>query len=200
LISSLGIWIIDNTPYITYLNPSFNAIFVEFYEYAPKEDNYLTKKFLSYLKFLHNYGLNVLTFVELYPFNAIKSIKENNVKFRTLFEKCTMAYSTSLCKNCFTFIVSSPNIFFYFVFAMFFWIFQSHWFIWLIYFQTFTTTICIFFKIINVSFCYGLATNKWKITRQDKFYWSINWCWFAEELFPRLSLFITLNHTSPKIS
>jgi len=88
---------VDNTPYITYLNPSVNAI-IEFYEYAPKEDNYLTKIFLSYLKFLHNYGLNVPTFMELYPFNAIRSIKENNVKFQTLFEKYTMAYSTSLCR------------------------------------------------------------------------------------------------------
>jgi hypothetical protein len=50
------------------------------------------------------------------------------------------------------------------------------------------------------SYCYGPATNKWRITRQDKFYWSINWCWSVEELFPILSPFITLNHTSPKIS
>jgi len=48
--------------------------------------------------------------------------------------------------------------------------------------------------------CYGLTTNKWRITRQDKLYWSINRCWSAEGLFPRLSPFITLNHTSPKIS
>jgi len=55
--------------------------------------------------------------------------------------------------------------------------------------------------IISIpSSCYGLAINKWRITRQDKFYWSINWCWSAEELFPRLSPFITLNHSSPKIS
>jgi hypothetical protein len=118
--------LVNNTPYRTYLNPSFNAIFVEFYEYAPKEDSYLTKTFLPYLKFIHNSGLNAPTFVELYPFNAIRSIKEDDVRFRTLFEKCTMAYSTSFYKNCFTSIVSSPNILFYSFFAMFFWIFQSH--------------------------------------------------------------------------
>ncbi len=55
-------------------------------------------------------------------------------------------------------------------------------------------------KMTKVPRCYGPATNKWRITRQDKFYWSINWCWSTEGLFPRLSPFITLNHTSPKIS
>jgi hypothetical protein len=82
-------------PYKTYLNPPFNAIFVEFYEYVPKEDNYIMKTFLPYLKFLHYFGFHVPTFVELYPFGAIKSIKEDDVKFQTLFEKCTMVCSTS---------------------------------------------------------------------------------------------------------
>jgi len=55
-------------------------------------------------------------------------------------------------------------------------------------------------EILSRSNCYGPTTNKWKITRQDKLYWSINWCWSADRLFPRLSPFITLDHTSPKIS
>ncbi len=46
--------LVDDTPYTTCLNLPFNAIFVESYEYAPKEDNYLMKTFLLYLKFLHN--------------------------------------------------------------------------------------------------------------------------------------------------
>jgi hypothetical protein len=50
----------------------FNAIFVESYEYAPKEDNYLMKTLLLYLEFLHNSGLNVPTFVELYLFGTSK--------------------------------------------------------------------------------------------------------------------------------
>jgi hypothetical protein len=35
--------LVDNTPYRTYLNLLSNAIFVESYEYVPKEDNYLMK-------------------------------------------------------------------------------------------------------------------------------------------------------------
>jgi hypothetical protein len=68
-------------PYKSYLNLPFNAIFVEFYEYAPKKDNYLMKIFLSYLEFLHNSRFSVPTFVEFYLFDTIKSIKEDNVRF-----------------------------------------------------------------------------------------------------------------------
>jgi hypothetical protein len=109
-------------PYRTYLNPPFNAIFVESYEYTPKEDNYLMKIFFPYLEFFHNFGLNVPTFVELYPFGAIKSIKEDDVKFWMLFKKCTMAYFASFCRNHSTSVISSPNILFCFFLAMFFWI------------------------------------------------------------------------------
>ncbi len=51
--------LVDDTPYRTYLNPSFNAIFIESFEYMPKEENYLMNTFLSYLEFLHNSGLSV---------------------------------------------------------------------------------------------------------------------------------------------
>ncbi len=74
------------------MNPPFNAIFVESYENLPKEDNYFMKTFLQYLEFIHYSRLNVPTFVEFYPFNAIKSIKVDNVRFQTLFEKCTMHF------------------------------------------------------------------------------------------------------------
>jgi hypothetical protein len=53
--------------YRTYLNPPFNAIFVESYEDLPKEDNYLMKTLLLYLEFFHYFGLSIPTFVELYP-------------------------------------------------------------------------------------------------------------------------------------
>jgi hypothetical protein len=39
-----------------------------------------------YLEFLHNSRLNIPTFVELYPFGTIRSIKEDNVKFWTLLK------------------------------------------------------------------------------------------------------------------
>ncbi len=68
-------------PYKTCLNPPSNAIFVESYEYVLKEDNYLMKVLLPYLEFFHYIGLNVPTFVELYPFDAIRCIKENDVRF-----------------------------------------------------------------------------------------------------------------------
>jgi hypothetical protein len=78
--------LVDDKPYRTCLNPPSNAIFVEFYEYTPKEDNYLMKTLLPYLKFFHYSGLSVPSFVELYPFGAIKSIKEDNIKFRMLLK------------------------------------------------------------------------------------------------------------------
>jgi hypothetical protein len=64
--------LVDDTPYKTCLNPPFNAIFVESYEYTPKENNYLMKTFFPYLKFFHNFGFSVPTFVELYPSGASK--------------------------------------------------------------------------------------------------------------------------------
>jgi hypothetical protein len=82
-------------PYKTFLNPPFNVIFVESYEYAPKEDNDPMKTLIPYLKFLDYIKLNVFTFMEFYPFSTIKNIKEDDVRFWTLFEKCTMACSTS---------------------------------------------------------------------------------------------------------
>jgi hypothetical protein len=56
----------------------------------PKEDNYVLGTLLPYLESFHYSGFNVPTFVENYPFGAIKSFKEDDVKFWTLFEKCTM--------------------------------------------------------------------------------------------------------------
>jgi hypothetical protein len=78
--------VVNDKPYKTCLNLSFNAIFVESYEYAPKENNYLMKTLLSYLEFLHFFGLSVSTFVELYIFDAITSTKEDNVKFQTFLK------------------------------------------------------------------------------------------------------------------
>jgi hypothetical protein len=143
--------LVDDMPYRTCLNPPCNAIYVESYEYMPKE-NYLMKTLLPYLKFFHYFGLSLPTFVELYPFNAIKSMKEDDVRFRMLFKKCTMVYLANFCKNRSTSIVSSPNIFFCLFLPMLFWIFQSHWFLWLIYFRTFTIIICLFFQIISAPF------------------------------------------------
>ncbi len=118
--------LVDDTFYKTYLNLPFNAIFVESFEYVPKEDNYLMKILLPYLEFFHYSRLSVPTFVELYPFDAIGCIKENNVRFRTLFKKCTMACCTSFYRNHSTSVVNSPNVLFCSFLPMLFWIVQSH--------------------------------------------------------------------------
>ncbi len=138
--------LVDDMPHKTYLNSPFDAIFVKSYEYMLKEYNYLMKTILSYLEFFHYFKLCVPTFVELYLFGAIKSIKEDNVKFQMLSKKCTMAYSASFCRNCLTSVINNPNNFFFSFLPMLFRIFQSHWFLWSIYIQTFTTTICLFFS------------------------------------------------------
>ncbi len=97
-----------------------HIILVESHQYVPKYDNYIMKTLITYFQFLHNSRLNVPTFVELYPFGTIKSIKEDDVRFWTLFKKCTMACSTSFCRNCLTSIINSPNILFCSFLPMFF--------------------------------------------------------------------------------
>jgi hypothetical protein len=102
--------LVDDTPYKFCLNPPFNAIFVESYENLPKEDNYFMKILFLYIELnLHYFGFNVPTFVKLYPFGTIKSFKEDDVRSRMLFKKCTMACYTSFNINCSTSIVGSPN-------------------------------------------------------------------------------------------
>ncbi len=99
-------------PYKTYLNLPFNAIFAESYEYVPIKDNYLMKILLPYIECLYYSRFNVPTFVELYPFNTIRSLEKDDVKFQTLLEKCTMACCTNFCKNRLSSIVSSLDILF----------------------------------------------------------------------------------------
>jgi len=74
-----------------------------------KEDNYFLRILLPYLKLFHYSGFSVPTFVENYPFGAIKRFKEDDVKFWMLFEKCTMAYNANFYRNQSTFVVSSPD-------------------------------------------------------------------------------------------
>jgi hypothetical protein len=57
--------------------------------------------------------------MELYPFSSIKSLKENDVRFWTLFEKCTMACCAIFYKNQLTFVVSNPNFNLFFPFSFF---------------------------------------------------------------------------------
>jgi hypothetical protein len=74
--------LVDDAPYRTYMNLHFNAIFVESYEYTPKEDNYLVKTIFPYLKFLHNFRLSVPTFVELYILAPLEVSRKMMSDFR----------------------------------------------------------------------------------------------------------------------
>lgn len=117
--------LLNNTPYKTYLNPPFNAIFVEFYEDLPKEDNCFMKIFFPYLEFLHYSKLSIPTFVEFYPFGTIRSLKENNVRFQTLVDNAPWPIMY-FCKNHSTFLICSPNFIFCSFLPILSWIFQSH--------------------------------------------------------------------------
>ncbi len=77
------------------------------------------KTILPYLEFFHNFVLSVLTFVEFYPLSTIKIIKED-VRFRILFRKCTMACFTNFYKNRSTSIVSNLDFIFCSFLPMFF--------------------------------------------------------------------------------
>jgi hypothetical protein len=85
----------------------------------PKEDNYLLKTFLPCLESFHYSRLNVPTFVEDYPFGTIKKFNEDNVRFWTLFEKCTMVCKANFYRNWLTFIVNSLNFPFFFFLKLF---------------------------------------------------------------------------------
>ncbi len=82
--------LVEDMLHITCQNPSFNVIFIEFYEDMLKEDSYLLGTFFPHVELFHYSRFNVPTLVENYPFVAIRSFKEDDVKIWTLFEKCTM--------------------------------------------------------------------------------------------------------------
>jgi hypothetical protein len=101
--------LVHNTPYKTCQILLFNVIIIESYKDVPKEDNYFLGTLLPYLKLFHYFGFSVPTFVENCPFGATKSLKEDDVKFQTLFEKCTRAYNINFYRNSLISIVSNPN-------------------------------------------------------------------------------------------
>ncbi len=145
--------LVDDTPYKCCLNPPFNAIFVESYEDLPKEDNYLMKILLLYLKLnLHYFGFNVPTFVKLYPFGTIKNFKEDDVRSQMLLKKCTMAYYASFSRNRSTSIVNSPNFFFCSFLPFLSWIFQILSFMWSLISRTLPTTLCFFYRLLVCHF------------------------------------------------
>lgn len=106
-----SIHLVDDTPYKTYQNPPFNAIFIKSYKEMPKEHNYFLRIIFLYLKLFYYSWLHIPTFVEDYPFGTIKNFKENDVKLETLFEKCIMGNATFYI-NLLTSVINSPKFLF----------------------------------------------------------------------------------------
>jgi hypothetical protein len=90
-------------------------IFIESSKDMPEEENYFLRIFLPYLESFHYSGFNVATFVENHAFGAIRSLKEDDVKFWTLFEKMHRGCNANFYKNQLTSIVSSPIYPFFFI-------------------------------------------------------------------------------------
>ncbi len=97
-------------------NPHFNVIFVEFYEEQKKKK--LVSTIIPYLELFHQFGFNVPIFVEDNPFGTIRNIIEDDVKYKTLFEKCINKCNVSFYKNTLKSIISSQN-FPFFSFSIF---------------------------------------------------------------------------------
>jgi hypothetical protein len=64
----LGTLFVDDTPYKSLFNGSFNAIYVETFEKSGRNDNYLLGIVLPYMETLHFLEFNVPTFVQDNPF------------------------------------------------------------------------------------------------------------------------------------
>jgi hypothetical protein len=91
-----NILLVDDTPYKTYQNPPFNAIFIESYKEMPKEHNHFLRIIFLYLELFYYSWLHITTFVEDYPFGAIKNFKENDVKLETYLRNAPWEMSLSI--------------------------------------------------------------------------------------------------------
>jgi len=63
----------------------------------------------AFTQLFHYSRLNVPTFVEDNPFGTIKHVTKDDVKYNTLFEKCTNKCDASFYKNTLTSIISSQH-------------------------------------------------------------------------------------------
>jgi hypothetical protein len=96
----LGTLFVDDTPYKSLFNGSFNAIYVETFEKSGRNDNYLLGIVFPYMETIHFLEFSVPTFVQDNPFGRnIKHIRWNDPIYKTLFEGCTSSCDSSYCTN-----------------------------------------------------------------------------------------------------
>jgi len=93
--------LVDDTPYESMFNESFNVIFVKMFDTCSKDPNdYLVSIVLPYLECLHNFGMSVSTFVKHNPFGSIRRITHgHHGPYKMLYQNCSHSCSSSYCKN-----------------------------------------------------------------------------------------------------
>jgi hypothetical protein len=105
---------VDDTPYKSIFNDSCSVIFLESFEGAGSNGDYLVSIVLSYLVLFHFFGFNVQIHVKHNPFGTIKNISQSDPYYKMLFEDCSdscdaMYYTKANLKkkcNIFTIIFS----------------------------------------------------------------------------------------------
>jgi hypothetical protein len=81
--------LVDDIPYKSMFDGSYNVIFMETFDSFHGEDKYLMGIVFPYLKSFHFSRYGVCTFVEHNPFGRIRCINQNDLKqFKMLFVKC----------------------------------------------------------------------------------------------------------------
>ncbi len=100
--------LVNDALYKCYQNP-LNIIFVESYEKQKNFKNLLVRIIIPYLELFHYSKFNLPIFVEDNPFGTIRNTVEDDVKYKTLFEKCIDKCNVSFYKNILKSTISSHN-------------------------------------------------------------------------------------------
>jgi hypothetical protein len=80
--------LIDDTPYKSIFNDSCSAIFLELFEGAHNNGDYLLSIVFPYLVSFHLFGFKIQTYVKQNPFGTIRSISRSDFYYNMLFEYC----------------------------------------------------------------------------------------------------------------
>jgi hypothetical protein len=78
--------LVDDTPYKSIFNDSCSGIFLESFEGASSDGDYLFSIILPYLVSFHFSRFSVQIYVKHNPFGTIKSINQTNPYYKMLFE------------------------------------------------------------------------------------------------------------------
>jgi hypothetical protein len=102
--------LVDDTRYKSIFNDLWNGIFVESFEGASNNGDYLFSIVLPYLVSFHFFGFSVQTYMKHNPFGTIKSINQSDPYYKMLFEDCSDSCDTKTKlkkkSNIFTIILS----------------------------------------------------------------------------------------------